>query len=67
MTIKIESLVNPKIKDIVKLRESSRERKEQGLFLIEGHREISLALKAGVEIENLIYSPGYIKRELAVY
>ena len=66
MTIKIESLVNPKIKDIVKLRESSRERKEQGLFLIEGHREISLALKAGVEIENLIYSPGYIKRELAV-
>jgi len=66
MTIKIDSLVNPKIKNIVKLRESSRERKEQGLFLIEGHREISLALKAGIEIINLIYSPEYIKKELAI-
>lgn len=66
MTIKIESLANSKIKNIVKLRESSRERKEQGLFLIEGHREISLALKAGLEIENLIYSPEQIKRELAI-
>lgn len=66
MTMKIDSLVNPKIKNIVKLRESSRDRKEQSLFLIEGHREISLALKAGVEIVNLIYSPEYIKRELAI-
>lgn len=66
MIIKIESLVNQKIKNIVKLRESSRERKNQGLFLIEGHREISLALKADVEIENLIYSPEYIKWELAI-
>lgn len=66
MTLKIESLDNSKIKNLVKLRLSSRERKEQGLFLIEGHREISLALKAGVEIENLIYSPDYIKRELAI-
>src|SRR3989338_9842796 len=66
MILKIDSLVNPKIKNIVKLRDSSRGRKEQGLFLIEGHREISLALKAGVEIENLIYSPEYIKQELAI-
>ncbi|MDD4901016.1 MAG: RNA methyltransferase [Patescibacteria group bacterium] len=63
---KIDSPQNPKIKNIIKLRESSRERKEQGLFLIEGHREISLALKASVEIENLIYCPEYIKRELAI-
>ena len=66
MTNKIESLQNEKIKQIVKLRDSGRERKRAGLFLIEGHREISLALKAGVEIENLIYSPEYIKRELAI-
>lgn len=66
MTLKIESLDNPKIKNIVKLRESSRERKEQGLFLIEGHREISLAQKGGVEIASLIYSPEYIKQELAI-
>lgn len=66
MTLKIESLVNPRIKNIVKLRESSRERKEQGLFLIEGHREISLAQKGGVEIEALIYCSDYIRRELAI-
>lgn len=66
MTIKIDSLINPKIKNIVKLRDFSRERKDQGLFLIEGHREISLALRAGVEIVNLIYSPEYIKKELAI-
>lgn len=64
--MKIESLENPKIKNIVKLRESSRERQEQGWFVVEGHREISLALKGGVEIENLIYCPDYIKRELAM-
>ena len=63
MTIKIDSLSNPKIKDIVKLRESGRERKARGLFIIEGAREIGLALKGGVEIDNLIYCPDYIKRE----
>jgi TrmH family RNA methyltransferase len=66
MALIIESLVNPKIKEMVKLRESSQERKEQGLFIIEGHREVSLALKSGVEIENLIYCPDYIRQELAI-
>jgi RNA methyltransferase, TrmH family len=52
MTEKIISLQNPKIKEISKL-QKSRERKKQGLFLIEGRHEISLAIQAGVEI-NLI-------------
>src|SRR3989338_1927132 len=66
MTMIIESLENPKIKNIVKLRESSRQRQELALFLIEGYREIGLALRAGVQIENLFYSPGYIKRGPAI-
>jgi RNA methyltransferase, TrmH family len=66
MAVKIESLDNPKIKNVVKLRESSRERKELGLFLIEGHREIKLAMENNIEIENLFYSPDYIKKELAL-
>ncbi len=66
MSIKIESLANEKIKNIVKLRESSRERKAQGLFLIEGHREITLAQQGGVELESLIYCPEYIKREMTI-
>lgn len=66
MTLKIESLTNPKIKDIIKLRDSSRERKKQGLFIIEGRREISLAQKSGIEIETLVYCSDYIKHELAI-
>ncbi|MFA5360188.1 MAG: RNA methyltransferase [Patescibacteria group bacterium] len=62
----IESVQNEKIKNLVKLREASRERKQQGLFLIEGWREINLALKGGVEIENLFYCQDYIKQELAL-
>lgn len=63
---RIDSLQNEKIKNIVKLRQAGRERKKQGLFLIEGWREINLALKGGVEIENLYYSPDYIKQELEI-
>lgn len=64
--LKIDSLQNEKIKNIVKLREAGRERKKQGLFLIEGWREINLAIKGGVEIVNLFYCQDYIKAELAI-
>jgi len=60
----IESTQNEKIKNIIKLRETGRERKKQGWFLIEGWREINLALKAGVEIANLYYCQDYVKKEL---
>jgi len=60
----IVSLQNEKIKNIVKLREAGRERKKQGLFLIEGWREINLALEAGAEIINIFYCQDYIKHEL---
>jgi RNA methyltransferase, TrmH family len=66
MTNKIDSLQNEKIKNIVKLRESSREREKQGLFLIEGWREINLALKGGIEIKNIFYCQKYIKQELEI-
>ncbi|MDP2737060.1 MAG: RNA methyltransferase substrate-binding domain-containing protein, partial [bacterium] len=63
--IKIDSLQNEKIKNIIKLRETGRERKKQGLFLIEGWREINLAIKGGAEIASLYYCQDYIKQELA--
>jgi TrmH family RNA methyltransferase len=66
MLVKIDSLQNEKIKSIVKLRESGRERKKQGLFIIEGWREINLALKGGVEIENMFYCQDYIKQESGI-
>jgi TrmH family RNA methyltransferase len=62
----IESVQNEKIKNLVKLRETSRERNQQGLFLIEGWREINLALKGGIKIENLFYCQDYTKQELGI-
>lgn len=52
----ITSTSNPLVKDLVRLR-SARHRREQGRFLIEGRREVSRALEAGVAIENTIVCP----------
>jgi TrmH family RNA methyltransferase len=45
---KITSLQNPRLKQLVKLRDR-RPRDEAGLFLIEGYREVKRALEAGVK------------------
>jgi len=55
----IKSTQNPKIKEIIKLRKANK-RKKEDLIVIEGQKEISLALEAGIEIENL-----YLSEELA--
>ena len=41
----ISSIQNPFIRQLVQLKDKSRERKKTGLFLIEGKREIILAIK----------------------
>lgn len=53
---KITSLQNPKIKNITKL-SKAKERREQNLFIIEGARELSLALSAGYEINTVFVCP----------
>lgn len=53
---KITSLQNPKIKNIAKLTKS-KERKEQNLFIIEGAREMSLALSAGYKTNSVFVCP----------
>ena len=50
----ISSIQNPLIKEIVQLQEKSRTRKKKGLFIIEGIREISLAIKGGYELQNVL-------------
>ena len=47
--MQIESLQNPRIKNLLKLQEKSRERKNQGLFIVEGKQENELAIKGGYE------------------
>ncbi|MCJ7758922.1 MAG: RNA methyltransferase, partial [Gillisia sp.] len=49
----ISSSQNPAIKRLFQLQEKSRARKKEGVFIVEGIREISLALKGGFEISEL--------------
>jgi len=55
MNKSITSPQNPVIKQLVQLKEKSRIRKKTNQFLIEGKRELSLAIKGGYEIETLLY------------
>jgi TrmH family RNA methyltransferase len=50
----ITSLQNPKVKEVVKLRDR-RPRQESDRFIIEGYRELKRALDAGRKIETLYY------------
>ncbi len=50
----ISSLQNARIKNIVKLQKAG-ERKEQGLFIIEGKREIGLAMDSGIKMHSFFY------------
>lgn len=51
--LEITSLQNPKVKQVLHLREK-RERDKTGLFLIEGYREILRACDAGWQISQLM-------------
>jgi TrmH family RNA methyltransferase len=52
----ITSTQNGYLKQLVQLKDKSRERKKSGLFLIEGEREISLALKGGYQLETVLFN-----------
>jgi len=56
----ILSIQNPFIKSLVLLQEKSKARKQTNTFLIEGQREISLAIKGGFEIETILFVPELI-------
>jgi TrmH family RNA methyltransferase len=53
----ITSIQNPLIKEVLQLQEKSRTRKNKALFIIEGVREISLALRGNYEIQTLLFYP----------
>ncbi|MBI9042292.1 RNA methyltransferase [Lutibacter sp.] len=62
----ITSTQNSYIKELVQLKEKSRTRKKNQTFLVEGLREIILALKGGYIIENLLIDTSILKEELLV-
>ncbi len=52
----ITSLQNPRVKNLVKLRDR-RPRDEQGVFIAEGYRALSRALEKGVAPAEIYFSP----------
>ncbi len=57
MTAQITSLQNPRVKDLVRLRER-KHRDRSRTFLLEGFRELTRAVNAGVAITEVYFSPG---------
>ena len=56
----ITSIQNPLIKSLVLLQEKAKARKQSGTFLIEGKREIELAIKGNYQLETILFLPELI-------
>lgn len=59
----ITSLQNPLVKEIVTLSEKSRYRKKTQRFLVEGEREIRLALDGNYTFETIFFQPEIISSD----
>lgn len=55
----ISSAANPKVKFLRSLMEKSRERKSNNRFVIDGWKEISMALEAGYQAESIFFRKGF--------
>ena len=53
----ITSAQNPKIKNLLLLQEKSKARREQGLFVVEGRRELEHCLEAGFTVRTVFVCP----------
>lgn len=54
MKQQISSPQNPLVKSIVKLQQKASERKKTGHFVVEGRREVSLAIRSGVRVKHML-------------
>jgi TrmH family RNA methyltransferase len=62
----ISSLQNPRVKHIVRLREDKKQRQKDGLFLVEGYDELSIAVACGFEPQTVLSAPELVSRTLGV-
>jgi RNA methyltransferase, TrmH family len=62
----ITSLQNPRVKHIVRLRDEKRQRRADGLMLVEGFDEIQLALSAGQHPQTVLSAPELVSRHMDV-
>ena len=59
----ITSAQNPYIEELVQLKDKSRIRKKTNTFLIEGLREISLAIQGGYQLQTILVVNSIINDE----
>lgn len=59
----ITSIHNPYIKSLSVLQEKSKARKQTNTFLIEGKREIELAIKGGYQLDTILFSADFISED----
>jgi TrmH family RNA methyltransferase len=59
---KITSLQNPRVKQLVRLRER-HERDDTGLFLVEGYREVRRALEKSIRLREVYFCPDWFLGE----
>lgn len=57
MREQITSSSNPKIKNLLLLQEKSKARREQGLFVVEGKRELEHCIEAGYKVHTVFVCP----------
>lgn len=53
----ITSLQNPRVKEVAALQSSSSLRREKGLFVVEGIREVERCLESGFRLRSVFYCP----------
>ena len=63
MTKQISSVQNPLVKELVLLKEKSKVRKKTSTFLIEGLRELNLALQGNYTIDTVLFDTSLISIE----
>ncbi len=59
MVKKITSPQNALIRQVVQLKHKNKERGKTGLFVLEGQRELSMALKGGCRLQSLLLYPEF--------
>lgn len=59
----ISSLQNPLIKNVVLLQDKAKERRNQNLTVVEGIKEISLAIEAPCKVSHLFFCPQTLEKE----
>ena len=59
----ISSIHNPLVRSTISLKEKSRERKKNGLFVIEGIKELQLAIKGQYTLKTILFYPELVTGE----